>query len=294
LTGGNYRVWGPAESFIEDNNHLGAALIMVIPLMRYLQLQAQRRYVRYGLLAAMALTGLAVLGTQSRGAAVAGAAMLFFLLMRSRQKVLLSIGLVVGLAVGLTFMPQEYWDRINTIGEYEEDESATGRLDTWEFAWRYALDHPIVGGGFNMFDSIETRQRYTPGQVTRASHSIWFETLGEHGFVGLFIFVAIGATALASCGRLRRLTRRDPERTWIFDLASNLQVSLLGFAVAGTFLNKAFYDMYWQLLAVIVSLAVIVRNEFRGAAFDARWNRVEETPAEHEKPDATLPVYGRQ
>ncbi len=42
-TGGAYRVWGPPESFIEGNNELALALIMTIPLMRFLQLQARRR-----------------------------------------------------------------------------------------------------------------------------------------------------------------------------------------------------------------------------------------------------------
>jgi hypothetical protein len=105
------------------------------------------------------------------------------------------------------------------------------------------------------------RHRFTPGERVRASHSIWFETLGEHGFVGLLIFVAIGAAALLACGRVRRQCKGFPERVWAFDLASNLQVTFVGFAVAGTFLNKAFYDMYWQLLAVTVVLSVVVSRD---------------------------------
>jgi probable O-glycosylation ligase (exosortase A-associated) len=261
LTAGNYHVWGPADSFIEDNNHLGAALIMALPLMRYLQLQAQRRYIRLALLGSMGLTGLAILGTQSRGAALAGATMLIMLWLRSRKKLFLGVGLVIGVSLGLAFMPQKYFDRLDTINEYENDGSAEGRIQTWKYAWRFALTSPIVGGGFEMFASDEMRHRFTPGERVRASHSIWFETLGEHGFVGLLIFVAIGAAALLACGRVRRQCKGFPERVWAFDLASNLQVTFVGFAVAGTFLNKAFYDMYWQLLAVTVVLSVVVSRD---------------------------------
>ena len=36
LTGGNYKVWGPPQSNLEDNNALALAILMVIPLMIYL------------------------------------------------------------------------------------------------------------------------------------------------------------------------------------------------------------------------------------------------------------------
>jgi hypothetical protein len=35
LTGGNYRVYGPEETFIADNNQLGLALTMILPLLYY-------------------------------------------------------------------------------------------------------------------------------------------------------------------------------------------------------------------------------------------------------------------
>ena len=48
LGGGEQRVWGPANSFIADNNALALALIMTLPLMRYLQLQSKSPYIRWG------------------------------------------------------------------------------------------------------------------------------------------------------------------------------------------------------------------------------------------------------
>jgi hypothetical protein len=93
--GGKSHVLGPPGSFIEDNNHLGLALVMVIPLMRYLQLRHNRRWVRAGLSAAMVLTGIAILGTQSRGAFLGIIAMLVFMALKSRHRV----GLIAASAV---------------------------------------------------------------------------------------------------------------------------------------------------------------------------------------------------
>jgi O-antigen ligase len=111
-----------------------------------------------------------------------------------------------------------------------------------------------------MYSSRETRDRYFPGSKLHNAHSIWFETLGEHGFIGLFLFVAIGASALLTCGRVRKRTRDDPSLTWAYDLASMLQVSIIGFAVGGTFLNQASFDYYWQLAALAVCVSVAVRK----------------------------------
>src|SRR5262249_46788691 len=47
-TGGHYRVWGPSGTFIEDNNSLALALIMILPLMQYLRTIARARWLQYG------------------------------------------------------------------------------------------------------------------------------------------------------------------------------------------------------------------------------------------------------
>ena len=87
LTGGQFRVWGPEGSYIEDNNALAVAIIMAIPLMRYLQLTTPHKIVRWGLLGMMLSSGIAVLGSYSRGALLAIAAMLAFLWLKGRHKV---------------------------------------------------------------------------------------------------------------------------------------------------------------------------------------------------------------
>ena len=63
-TGGGYHVTGPTGTFIEGNNEIGLAMLMALPLIRYLQLEAKQKWVRLGLLAALLLTIVAVLGSQ--------------------------------------------------------------------------------------------------------------------------------------------------------------------------------------------------------------------------------------
>ena len=59
---------------------------------------------------------------------------------------------VGALSVGLlSFMPDTWYDRMNTIESYEEDTSAMGRINAWHFAFNLAIDKPLVGGGFQAF-----------------------------------------------------------------------------------------------------------------------------------------------
>ena len=48
-------------------------------------------------------------------------------------------------------MPDQWFDRMNTIQSYQEDASAMGRINAWWFAFNLANDHPITGGGLRGF-----------------------------------------------------------------------------------------------------------------------------------------------
>ena len=120
INGGNYRVWGPG-GFIGGNNELALALIVAIPLMRYLQLQARNISIQHSLTAAMILTAAAALGSHSRGAFLAVAAMAIYLWLKSPKKMVFGIGIVlVGVAL-LAFMPEEWSARMHSIQNYEQD-----------------------------------------------------------------------------------------------------------------------------------------------------------------------------
>ncbi|HKJ74110.1 MAG TPA: putative O-glycosylation ligase, exosortase A system-associated, partial [Alphaproteobacteria bacterium] len=81
-----------------------------------------------------------------------------------------------------------------------------------------------------------------------------------HGYVGLAIFLSILIGAFYYGGRTIRLARGDPDLLWARDLGSMIQVSLVGYAVAGAFLNLATFDLYYHLIAIIVITDLLVRT----------------------------------
>ncbi len=78
-TGLKYRIGGPPDSFIGGNNEIALATLMIMPFMYFLRIHAKNKYIRWGLLAAMLLSGVGVIGSYSRGAFLAGMVTLFFL-----------------------------------------------------------------------------------------------------------------------------------------------------------------------------------------------------------------------
>jgi probable O-glycosylation ligase (exosortase A-associated) len=249
-TGGGHKVWGPG-GFIEDNNAFAVAMLMTIPMLRYLQMQMTNKWHRHFMTVWMLATAAAVLGSQSRGALLGIGAMTFFLWMKGKGKFQMLMLIVGATFVLLPFMPDTWWDRMGTIGTYDQDESAQGRFDAWGMAWELAKDRFPFGGGFMVWTG-DLFAIYAPkAQQNRAAHSIYFQILGEHGWAGLTLFLAIGLTAWYRASQLISQLKNQPEKQWAVDLARMCQVSLIGFAAGGAFLSLAYFDLPYNCVAMI-------------------------------------------
>jgi len=262
LHGGVHRVQGPEGTFIGGNNEMALALLMIIPLMRYLQLNERHHLVRLGLSAAIVLTATAAIGSQSRGALVGAAVMALVFWWKSRNKFMSAalIAAVVGMVAAI--MPAEWYERMSTIKNYEEDGSAQGRINAWWTAWNVAKDR-ITGGGFEMFQ-YPTFRVYAPNpDNVHDVHSVYFEMLGEHGFIGLGLWLLLALFAWRTGSWVIKHAKRDPEKKWAADLASMGQVSMIAYAAAGAFLGLAYFDLYYHLLIIIALTKVILLKQER-------------------------------
>lgn len=254
MHGGVYRVQGPTGTFFSGNNEMALVLAMLIPLIRYLHLQATQQWVRFGLASAMVLSGVAAIGSQSRGGLLALAAMGLFLWFKSRHKFVMTIYMVIAVAIMASVMPQAWYDRMNTIKTYEEDTSALGRINAWHTAFNVAKDQ-VTGGGFEMFRAPTFRQ-YAPEPFrVHDVHSIYFEVMGEHGFIGFGMFILLAVFAWLRANQVIRECKNDPERKWAADLAAMIQVSLVGYGVGGVFLGLAYFDLTYHLMIILVMVA---------------------------------------
>lgn len=264
--GGVDTVLGPEGTFIGGNNEIALALIMTIPLMHYLQGATHKAWVRHSLTASMILCALAALGSYSRGAFLAIAAMVAFLWFKGQHKVRIGALLLVAIPPAIAFMPAQWTERMNSISDYEVDDSAQGRFNAWWMAYNLAKDHPFTGGGFEII-TPELFWAYAPDPLDlHAAHSIYFQALGEHGFVGLGLYLLLGLYTWRTGSWIIRNTKKLEGYKWASSLATMIQVSLIGFAVGGTFLSLLYFDVPYYLMVAMIAMRALVEKELKQKA----------------------------
>ena len=251
LTGGSgSNVMGPGGSFIEDRNSVALALLMTVPLLWYVRLQATQAWQRPALLIAGALILIAIIGTNSRGALLGLLATGLFFLMKARKRFGIILALVPVTLVVLYVMPPEWFDRMHTIESYEDDASAMGRI----YAWKNAIELAnlnFFGGGF----------RAVTGYGGTDSHSNWFGALGELGWIGLFMFILLHIFTWRSAAQIIRLSKPHEELAWARDLSAMVQVSLIGYMSAGSFLGLQYFDLFYHLIIIVVITGALVKRQ---------------------------------
>lgn len=259
VTGGSERVWGPPSSAIYDNNHLATGLVITLPLLFWLLGETTRRWQRWAIMGTIALSVVSVLGAHSRGSFMALCAAALFVGLRSSRKFATVVALGALLVAAGFFMPDKFWDRIETIGTYNEDMSAQQRLNSWRGAINVANDR-ITGGGYEYYGP-EASAKYTerPDWVV-ASHSIYFQAIGEQGWIGLVLYLAIWVNVVWRLWRITRSPDTDPEAQSAKRFARLMQASLVGFFVGGALYNIGNWDMMFYLLAVTVAFDQALRE----------------------------------
>jgi len=255
--GGVYHVRGPDSTFIAGDNEMGLALVMTIPLLRYLQLTVKKVWLNQALMAMMILCALAAIGSQSRGALLGIGAMGLFLWLKSRNKLVTGLAAAAAVLLVVNVMPEQWYERMSTINTYEQDASARGRINAWTMAFNLAKDRPF-GAGFDSFQPY-LFQLYAPdpGDV-HDSHSIYFQVMGHHGFIGLALFLALGLMTWFTASWIIRRAKRIPAQRWAADLAAMVQVSIIGYATSGAFLGVAYFDLYYALVTVVVLTKIVL------------------------------------
>ncbi len=271
-SGGASHIYGPGLSIIGDNNHFALAMIALIPIVFYLHNQSSHKLVKLALLGSMLLMLATIMGTFSRGGLLGIIAVGGLAFMRHPKKMRNTLLLIPLVVAALAFAPERWSNRMDTIAEANQDNSFMGRVIAWKQSTLLALDHPVFGGGFHAIQDFAIWMNYAqefhklsfiptdePNPVRAfAAHSIYFQTLGDLGFVGLGIFLAILISSWRNASATIRAARDQPEWHWARDLAKALQYTLFAYVVSGAALNMAYFDFMYMIFAVLVALRHLV------------------------------------
>jgi O-antigen ligase len=170
-----------------------------------------------------------------------------------------------GVGFFLLFAGAQYRARIQSINSYEEDRSATGRLEAWEAGTKMALRNPLFGVGLKRY--VEAFPYYSTFQP-RSAHNSWVQLGAECGLVAL---ASYGVLIVLTVASLRRVARRIPfllgeNRTQTETLMRMIEASLLGYLVCGFFLSMEDFEFFYILIAMAQVLDRVTEARVREAA----------------------------
>lgn len=184
--------------------------------------------------------------------------------------------------LALPFLPSAFTQRMETIGTYQADASASTRLAVWAWTLDYVQQNPF-GGGFNAF--LQNRIRYEKVAVVgeggnqtverslevdkaRAYHSAYFEMLGEQGWPGLFLWLAINLGGLFRMEVLRRrYAKADAGEAWVVPLAAALQNGHIVYLFGANFVAIAFQPFVFMLIGAQIGLDTYLARKRAEAAW---------------------------
>lgn len=261
MTGGGFKVLGPPGTAFGDNNNLALALNLSLPFLFFLPRFVGGKKIKTLLKIAFWLCVIGVLGTHSRGGLVGLAVVFGGLVVLSGRKAILAVALMIGLAALPAIMPDQWFNRMDTIeaDSIAQDASFQGRVNSWKTTINFVKDHPIAGGGFQFIYNRDVFNRYSPDPSQfHDVHSIYFEMLGEQGLVGFFIFAVIILSSFRMNSKLRREgIQRQDEMT--IGITSAVMVATGVYLVEGIVVARAYFDYFYLILCFPVLLTQILQ-----------------------------------
>jgi probable O-glycosylation ligase (exosortase A-associated) len=261
LGGGENLVFGPDLNFLSANNAIGMALALNVPILFYLIKQEANLYLRRLMWAMLILSYPATIFTYSRGAwlGLAGATGILVLQSRRRYGAFILACMIVLAVMPLvsTIAPDRLKTRYDSLINYEADGSAQSRFWNWEFCMRVGSARPMAGAGFDFY-GLDAYEEFFPEFLTAIPGKVWschnaaLSILAEHGVLGLAIWIGLLLSMFLSLGQIRAVARMHPRSDQFRAYANMLTASLVVFCLAGMFLDIAYFEIFFQLVACVI------------------------------------------
>jgi len=242
-----------------DANGVASTLVPATAfLMYYAWLGNKKAKLLCVICGALIANGLVLINSRGSfvGAVISGGAFLLIMMFSKHrqkgQRAMAILIVVLGISGALYVADESFWERMGTLTNPEDQASSgSGRINFWLATLDMMEDHPFGLGvqGFNQLSAIYLGDEYNNKSV----HSLWFQGLSEVGWIGFGFFAAM----LLSLYQLSRKAREQvlaSNNTDAYFQIRALECGLLGFLVAGSFINQFRAEiLYWMILLVAVA-----------------------------------------
>lgn len=257
------RLGGP----INAPNMWGQTVVAVMALTIFRLFHEPRRGIKFFLVIVLGVLLFETLNTYSRGAYLALIVVIILVMFIFAQRLnrLLALIVLALLFLSIPLLPSNYMERFvslsvlvptNEYGIYQ-DSSVRGRSSEMLTGLSMFAASPLLGVGAGNYE--ENYQKYTQeiGVETRAeersAHSLYVEVLAEKGILGFSTFVGVIASLFTALSTVKRLIKSLPNHEDWEPWLSSIQVSLIAYLIAATFLHDAYIRYFWILVALAIA-----------------------------------------
>jgi hypothetical protein len=286
------------HSLLSNEDAFGPMMVIGVGYASFIALGARSKGARVGAMLTAGLSGIGIVASIARGAAMSAALVVAVVWLRSPRKLAMFAGalLVVGTMVvaSYVFFPDgEFWTEMASIsvdigdmtGDTDGEEcvraaskracgSSTDRYDLWHAGWRVFLRLPVFGAGPGNFGSYasenlqwgEGRGFYQdPGHLYgRSLHNIHVQVLAEQGLIGVAVFLTI---LLDFMRRNRSLRTKVAMDLWdkatrgksdIQSISLGLEAAMIGFLASGLFYDQLYTSSFYSLVTLNFLLSLVI------------------------------------
>lgn len=265
----DYRIAGP----IGDPNFFAQILIVLVPLGLNRLWDEPTRPLRLLALWSLGVCVLTIMFTFSRGAFLAMILVLGLMFIRRPPRPLVMIITIITAVVLFQFVPAQYTDRMRTLidlipgvgsDQPQTEISFRGRSSELKVAIDIFKDYPFFGVGFNNYKVYYQEYAVPLGierrREARSAHSLYLQLAAEMGIVGLAAFSIVIGMMLYSLRRARLLFEGAGLDNYA-GLVFALTVGLIGYLIAGIFLQPAYPRYLWLLFGMAMATPKIAEHE---------------------------------
>ncbi len=246
---GGLRIYNGIGGFMNENNTFACGLTMVIPFCWYSRLLVKSKPLKLLLLAMTWGSVACTVLTFSRGAAVALVFILLIMVMQSKRKVLALVGVVlIGVGPAMYLVHNAYFNRMETIATYEQDESAMSRIVLMKAAVDVWKTSPYFGVGMGTNSFVAAAQPFVQGTIGQnlIVHNSYLQMLAECGIFAFLLYVYMMISVLWRAWRSsRRLRKTNPE---LLPYPRAIQLSMMAYMICSLTQPRYSFDFVYMIV----------------------------------------------
>lgn len=242
-----------------DPNTMATTLLTSIPFSILLMNRENPVWMRFTGLASIVIAVLTIIDTGSRSAAI-GIVFLVALIAFRKRKNLVYIPILVALSPVVWYaIPQQYKARYETVDDLKGDLSYQNRLRSWQGGIAMFESNPLTGIGPGNY-AIANGEKFWPGsgrKVWLQAHSLYFQTLGEMGLMGIVTFGGYLICVFRLNWKTRKRLKELNASRFLQDLPSLLSIMLCQLLFAGYAAHVLYRGTWYMVGAIAASISLL-------------------------------------